>query len=811
MDKKLAYIAEYRSKLDDENMLVIHVGSNDEYMKKAVVTAVMDGTEVAYTMVKRDTIRAKFCYKAVNLFFYCEYQFLIPVTADFKNVKFSIAFPGEDNVLTAKMNVSGRKFREFNRKIPGYVDSVDVKDGVTVVSGWAADKKDINIEVLYQDKPLNCTITRGYRKDIRDYYLAGECEEASGYEIHIEDSSVDKIKVVCSTEDKRTVHNINLKQQNANAAGRIIQNITRAWNYNRQYGIKLMINKACNKLTGNDVYDYNKWIKMRQATAEELNKQRSAVFDNEPLFSIIVPVYKPDAQFFTEMVQSVLNQTYSKWELCIADGGNTMEKTLKSIVKNDSRVKYTALSENLGISGNTNAALELATGDYIVLGDHDDIIRPDALYECARVINENPDVDVIYSDEDKFDCSKNKRVEPNFKPDYNLDFLRSGNYICHLFVFSKELSEKVGRFISEYDGAQDFDMILRCCEQAKHIVHIPKILYSWRIHSNSTAGNPENKMYAYEAGKKALEAHLKRAGVKGEVFINRNALGTYRIRYDIVGNPKVSILIPNKDHIDDLDKCLHSITDRQNYTNYEIIIIENNSVEEATFKYYKKIEAEYDCVKVIYWKHEFNYSKINNFGAEHAEGEYLLLLNNDTEMLEEDCLRELLSFGTRPEVGVVGAKLLYEDDTVQHAGIVIGFGGLAAHSFVGNDIEDGGYQLRASLPQDLSAVTGACLLTRRLVYEEAGKMEPELEVAFNDVDYCLKVRDKNYLVVYNPYALLHHYESKSRGNDDTYEKMVRFEKEIEYMREKWSDIIENGDPCYNVNLTLSKSDFSLKE
>lgn len=810
MDKKLAYIAEYRSKLDEENVLVIHVGSNDEYMKKAVVTAVMDGKEVPYTMVKRDTIRAKFCYKSINVFFYCEYQFIILVTDNFKNLKFSISFPDEEDAATARMTVSGRKFREFNKKIAGYIDSIEVKEDCTIVSGWVADSKDVNIEVLYNDKPLDCVITRGHRKDIRDYYLVGESNASHGYEIQIKDKTVDRIKVVCSTSDKKTVHNVNLKQNSKSVNG-VIGNITRAWEYNRQYGIRMMLSKVYNKITGNDVYDYNKWIGQRQPNAKELNEQRNVKFANEPVFSIIVPVYKPDSKFFTEMVQSVINQTYNKWELCIADGGNTMEKTLKDIVKNDPRVKYVSLTENLGISGNTNAALELATGDYIVLGDHDDLLRPDALYECARVINENSDVDVIYSDEDKFDCSKNRRVEPNFKPDYNPDFLRAGNYICHLFVFSKELSDKVGPFISEYDGAQDFDMILRCCEQAKHIVHIPKILYSWRIHSNSTAGNPANKMYAYEAGKKALEAHLNRIGIKGEVSINKNALGTYRIKYEVIGNPKVSILIPNKDHADDLDKCLHSIIDKQDYTNYEIIIIENNSVEDKTFEYYKHIEAEYDCVKVICWKNEFNYSAINNFGAEAATGEYLLLLNNDTEMMQPDCLRELLSMGTRPDVGIVGAKLLYEDNTVQHAGIVIGFGGLAAHSFVDNEEEDGGYQLRASLPQNLSAVTGACLLTRRSVYEEVGGLETELQVAFNDVDYCLKVRDKNYLVVYNPYALLHHYESKSRGNDDTYDKMVRFESEIEYMRKKWSDILENGDPYYNINLTLSKSDFSLKE
>ena len=811
MEGKLAYIAEYRSKLDEENVLVIHVGSNDDYISKAEIKVVMDGKEVPYTMVKRDTIRAKFYYKPINLYFSCEYQFLIPVTDNFKRVRFTMAFPGCEGAPTAGMTVSGNKFRAFNKKIAGFVDSVDVKDDEITVSGWAADSKPVDVQVLYQNKPLDCEITRSYRKDIRDFYLTGENEASHGYEIKITDKTVDSIKVVCTTEDKKTVHKVNLKEEGSGKISRVIDNITRVWEYNRQYGVKMMLHKVQNKITGNNVYDYDKWIRKRQPNEEELKVQRSTSFDIEPVFSIIVPVFKPDEKFFNAMVESVLNQTYSKWELCLADGGNTMEPTLKKYAQSDKRIKYVSLTENLGISGNTNAALELATGDYIVLGDHDDLLRPDALFECVKVINENPGVDVIYSDEDKFDCAKNKRIEPNFKPDFNLDFLRSGNYICHLFVFSKELSQKVGPFISEYDGAQDLDMILRCCEKANQIVHIPKILYSWRIHSNSTAGNPANKMYAYEAGRKAVKAHLERNGIKGEVFINEDVLGTYRVKYDVIGNPKISILIPNKDHTDDLDICLNSIIGKQDYNNYEIIIIENNSVEKETFEYYKRIEATHKCVKVIYWDKEFNYSEINNFGAKEATGEYLLLLNNDTKMLKEDCLRELVSYGTRPEVGIVGAKLLYEDNTVQHAGIIIGFGGLAAHSFVDNEEEDGGYQLRASLPQDLSAVTAACLLTRRSVFEEVNGLEPSLKVAFNDVDYCLKVREKDYLVVYNPYAVLHHYESKSRGNDDTYDKMVRFESEIEYMRDKWKDILENGDPYYNVNLTLSKSDFSLKE
>lgn len=811
MDKKYVYIAEYRAKLDVDDALVIHVASNDENMEGSVATASMDGKDVPVDMVRRDTMRSRFCYKTENVFFSCEYQFVIKVSDDFQRLDFKLQLRDELKTEPATLTVTGSRFRKFIRNIAGCVDSIKYEDGKIMIEGWAADRKPIDIAVFQNDKPVECDITRNFRKDIIDFYQIGEYDLPAGYIIEMNKPKGDKICIKYNTEDKETIHHINLKYAMGRKSFKLGQNIRKAWDYNKQYGFKVMVQKAYNKLTGSNVFDFDGWIKNHEATQEELDAQRTVKFPKEPLFSIVIPVFNPKDEYFIEMVKSVMNQTYPKWELCIADGGKSVEKILKDTVGNDPRVKYCALSENLGISENTNKALELATGDYIVLGDHDDILRPNALYECAKAINENDDVDVIYSDEDKFDCSRNKRTLPNFKPDYSPDFLRVNNYICHLFVFSKEIYEKVGKFNSEFDGAQDYDMIFRCCEKAQNIIHIPKILYTWRIHSNSTAGNPESKKYAFEAGKRAIEAHLKRVGLKAEVSGVEDLAGQYRVKYELTGNPKISILIPNKDHVDDLDKCIRSLIGRQDYTNYEVIVIENNSTDEATFEYYKKIEQEFDCLKVVYWDAEFNYSKINNFGVKYATGEYLLLLNNDTEMIGTDCLSELLSYGQRPDVGIVGAKLLYEDDTVQHAGVIMGFGGLAGHAFVNNAKDDGGYQFRANLPQNLSAVTAACLLTRKDVYEEVGGLEETLQVAFNDVDYCMKVRDKDYLVVYNPYVLLHHYESKSRGYEDTREKIERFEGEAMYLDNKWKKIIRCGDPYYNVNLTLHKSDFSLKE
>ncbi len=811
MDMKYVYIAEYRAKIDEENVLVIHVASNDENMEGSWATAVMDGAEVPVSVVRRDTMRSRFCYRTRDVSFSCEYQFSIKVTDNFKKLDFILNLREELETEPATLTVSGKRFRKSTEKIAGCVDFIKCEKDKVTIEGWMADKKPVEVKVYQNNSPLDCDIAKMYRKDIREYYQEGEYDLPAGYIIEMKRPKDDKICIKYVTEDKETVHHVNLKYATGKKNYKFVQNIRKAWEYNKKYGFKVMTQKAYNKLTGSNIFDYDGWIKRHEPTKEELASQRTTKFDKEPLFSIVVPVYNPKDKYFIEMVKSVVNQTYSKWELCISDGGKSVKKILDNVVGNDPRVKYCALGENLGISENTNKALELATGDFIVLGDHDDILRPNALFECAKAINENIDVDVVYSDEDKHDSSNNKRTEPNFKPDYSPDFLRVNNYICHLFVFSRELFEKVGKFRSEFDGSQDYDMILRCCEHAKNIIHIPKILYSWRMHSNSTAGNPESKKYAYDAGRRAVAAHLDRVNLKGEVTDIENYPGRYRVKYDIIGNPKISILIPNKDHVEDLDKCIRSVIGRQDYTNYEIIVIENNSTENETFEYYKKIEQEFECLKVVYWDAEFNYSKINNFGVKYATGEYLLLLNNDTEMIGTDCLRELLSYGQRPDVGIVGAKLLYEDETVQHAGVIIGLAGLAGHAFVNNTKEDGGYQLRANMPQNLSAVTAACFLTRRSIYDEVGGLEETLQVAFNDVDYCLKVRDKGYLVVYNPYALLHHYESKSRGYEDSSEKIERFGGEALYMDKKWNNIIRNGDPYYNVNLTLHKSDFSLRE
>lgn len=585
-------------------------------------------------------------------------------------------------------------------------------------------------------------------------------------------------------------------------------NIKKGFLYLRHFGLKEFWIRLTERFQADEI-DYEAWYNNHKRTNEELEQQRRKLYSYTPLISILVPVYNTPEEFLKQMIQSVRKQTYANWELCIANA-NPSNKQVAEILQvafeKDNRIKVTDVPQNEGISQNTNEALKIASGEYIGLLDHDDLLTPDALYEVVKTLNEKDRPEVIYSDEDKVATDLSEHFQPHMKPDFNLDLLRSNNYICHFFVARKGLIDKVGAFNPEYNGAQDYDFILRCTERAEGIVHIPRILYHWRVHKASTADNPASKMYAFDAGKRAIEASLKRMDTEGYVTHTKD-LGFYRTHYKVKGSPLISIVIPNKDQMDTLEKCLSSI-EKSSYRNYEIIIVENNSEDENTFKYYEKIKS--DKVKVIYWDKEFNYSAINNFGVKHAKGDYILLLNNDVEIINEDWLEEMLSHCQRKEVGIVGAKLYYPDDTIQHAGIIIGIGGVAGSIFVGMHRKYSGYLHKASIQQDLSAVTAACMMIKRSVYEEVGGLNEKLKVAFNDVDFCLRVRKAGYLIVYNPYVELYHYESKTRGAEDSKEKVRRFQSEIEYMRSHWLDLLKKGDPYYNPNLTLTKWDYSLK-
>ena len=565
---------------------------------------------------------------------------------------------------------------------------------------------------------------------------------------------------------------------------------------------------------------YMGWFEAHRATEQTLAQQRMTVMPLEPKISILVPVWNTPEEYLRAMIDSVRAQSYANWELCIADssvGGetagpngrnNVVENILRSYMQEDPRIKVTFMEKNLGISGNTNEAAGLAGGELIALLDHDDILAPDALFEVVQALNLEPEADVIYTDEDKIDMEGQIHFDPNLKPDFSPYLLRSHNYITHFLVIRKDLFDRIGGFRSEYDGAQDYDLVLRATEKAEKVVHVPRVLYYWRNHPDSTAQNPKSKMYAYEAGRKAIAGQLKRQGREGQVEITE-LWGLNHVRYGTPGDPLVSVIIPNMDHADDLERCVTSIMEKSTYRNLEILIIENNSKEKKTLECYRRLKDRYPAVRVLRWDKPFNYSAINSCGVKAAKGDYLLLLNNDTELIEPDSIGEMLGICMQPDAGCVGAKLLYADDTVQHAGIILGPGGFAGHVFHGLKKDDVGFKMRARITGNWSAVTAACLMIRKDVYYEAGGFDENLAVALNDVDLCLKVGEKGYQNVMTPFALWHHYESKSRGYEDTPEKKARFEKEVALFRSRWGETVDAGDPYYNPNFAKDKAPFTL--
>ena len=586
--------------------------------------------------------------------------------------------------------------------------------------------------------------------------------------------------------------------------------IRKGFRYMKHYGPKEFWIRLHERFEPEEV-PYGPWYRAYIPTEETLEIQRKQKFDYSPLISIAVPAYQTPVEFLRQMIESLIVQTYSKWELCIVNASpdnEEMQKVLAEYSAGDSRVRFCNLKENLGIAENTNRAFAMTKGEFVGLLDHDDLLAPNALYEIVKILQDHPQADALYTDEDKVTTELDEHFQPHLKSDFNLDLLRSNNYICHFFVVRKSIVEKAGGFRKEFDGAQDYDFIFRCTENVGEILHVPEILYHWRTHKASTADNPASKMYAFEAGKRAIEAHLERTGTKGEVSHTQD-LGFYRVKYPVQGKPLVSVIIPNKDEKETLQTCLEMLEKNTGYQNFEIIIVENNSTTDEIFRYYKELSGNRK-IHLLRWGKEFNYSAINNFAVAHAKGEYLLFLNNDVKSINPDWLEEMLGVCQRPEVGGVGAKLIYPDNTIQHAGCVIGMGGIAGHMFVDMPADRTGYLHKASLLQDMSAVTAACLLMKKEVFEQAGGFTEELAVAFNDVDLCLKVRKNGYLIVYDPYAKLYHMESKTRGAEDSKEKVRRFQTEIEYMRCHWIDILKNGDPCYNKNLSLTKWNYSLK-
>ncbi|MCI5648106.1 MAG: glycosyltransferase family 2 protein [Fusicatenibacter sp.] len=587
-------------------------------------------------------------------------------------------------------------------------------------------------------------------------------------------------------------------------------NIQKGLRYLKHYGPKEFFVRLSERMEPESV-PYGPWYETYRAKPEDLQSQKRHKFRSRPLISVVVPAYHTPEVFLRDMIESLIHQSYDNWELCIGNASpddETMKQILEEYCSRDGRIRVIEIKENKGIAENTNEALKAARGDYIGFMDHDDLLSEDALFEIAIRVEKEPDTDVFYTDEDKVTTDCSEHFQPHFKPEFNPDLLRSNNYICHFFVVRRTLMERVGYLNPEFNGAQDYDFIFRCTEQAGKITHIPRILYHWRVHSSSTADNPESKRYAYEAGKRAIMGNLERTGEKGVVTL-RSDYGFYDVAYPVDGKPLVSILIPNKDQAKTLEACIRSICQKATYSSYEIIVIENNSTEPETFELYQRLEEK--NIRVIrYPEQGFNYSAINNFGVREARGEYLLFLNNDIEVITPDFIEKMVGNCQRKDVGAVGVKLYYPDHTIQHAGIVIGIGGIAGHAFLGMQGARSGYLHKASLQMNVSAVTAACMMMKREVFDAVGGFEEKLSVAFNDVDLCLRVGRAGWRIVYNPHVEMYHYESKSRGAEDDENKIRRFQSEIEFMRIRWITLLKAGDPCYNPNLTLSQWNYGLR-
>ena len=779
--------------------------------------AVLDGEKLPAAISAQERVSALECFKDLDLVNGERVQMEIKLP-DLEGKKKLVVYAVKGGKRIQWFAVSAAQLYRKQGKPQYFIESIEVESAEKIcrVRGWAAFNRPLTIRLEDRSrKEIPCEITRLKRVDVQNQYQETEIDEKSGFFFEFHYDNVKEFYIVFEAGNVRTLRLVHLQPQKRLAEKAAVY-FRKGSRYMKLHGAAALTGKVFGKVMNrkNRPVDYSKWIVKHLPDKAELAEERKTKFSWNPKFSIVIPLYKTPEKYLQQLVDSIEAQTYGNWELCLSDGSGVdspLTDYLAGLEKSDERIRVIRNDQALQIAENTNAAMEAATGDFIVFADHDDEMTPDALFQCVKALNENPEIEVLYSDEDKMSMDGHKFFQPHFKPDFNIDLLCTVNYICHLFVVKKEIVDQIGMLKKEFDGAQDYDFVFRCVEAAgrEKIHHIPRILYHWRCHEDSTAENPESKMYAFDAGARAIKAHYDRIGVPVEIE-KGEYLGLYRTKFLWEEKPLISIIIPNKDHIDDLKRCIDSIEEKATYRNYEYVIVENNSTEDETFAYYKELEASNPKAHVVYWDGIFNYSAINNFGASHAKGEYLLLLNNDTEIISPDCLEQLLGYCMRPDVGAVGARLYYEDDTVQHAGVVIGFGGIAGHCFVQQKRDATGYCHRIICAQDYSAVTAACMMVKREAFDKVHGLSEEFQVAFNDIDFCLRLGKAGYLVVYNPYAELYHYESKSRGLEDTPEKVARFNREIASFEKHWPEILRDGDPYYNPNLTLESQDFSLK-
>jgi glycosyltransferase involved in cell wall biosynthesis len=719
--------------------------------------------------------------------------------------------------------VKEKKMANKNQRqeIKYFVDKI-VKDEETssaTLQGWAFNtgtKKPVDLYLLGQESD-GVAFKRDFRIDVNNKYCLDE-DEKVGFIVEFDQKTYGKkLKLKLKDDQLEKVISINLakdydylKKPNLFNTRRLANAGVRTLGYLKRNGLKNTIRKIKFEVKYKNEENYEFWIDIHEDYDKRVVAEELAAFQYRPKISIVMPVYNVEAIWLKECIDSVLAQTYQNWELCIADDCSTephVKPLLESYKGLDSRIKVVYREENGHISEATNSALAIATGDFIGLLDNDDTLADFALYEVVKLLNEHPEADLIYSDEDKL-SEENERSQPFFKTDWAPDILLATNYICHFGVYRKTIIDEIGGFRKGYEGAQDYDLVLRFTEKTKRIFHIQKILYHWRMIGNSTAVNPDSKGYAFEAGKKSLEDALERRGIEG--VVSHGAFpGVYHIEYALKDESLVSVIIPTRDNASDLKVCLDSIFEKTDYKNFEIIIADNGSEKDETLELFENYQQRYgDQVKVVRLDMPFNFSRINNLAVEASDGKYLLFLNNDIKVITQGWMGKMVSMAQQERIGAVGAKLYYPDNTIQHAGVLLGMGGVAGHGHCGYPRGDYGYFGKLVINNNYSAVTAACMMVKRSDFEAVGGFEEKLEVAFNDVDFCLKLYSKGKFNVWMSDVELYHYESKSRGAEDTYLKYKRFNREIGYMKKHWLEYVKN-DPFYNRNLTRVGGNYTI--
>lgn len=746
---------------------------------------------------------------------------ILQLAQEHENFQLALQAGDEKEII---WEASAQRVKDFciESLIEYYIDEEQITQGnILTIKGWVVNQMDSD-DVFVQDtdgKVLECTITRHRRPDVEKAKGISESEKRNlGFSItaDLENIHDQNICICFRGQDVQKTYTVNVKKLKRENTGLYqqmkllsLENRQRNHAYIKENGIGRFFRYVRNSQLKDGEQDYEDWLKDHEAFRKELKRQKNAVFSYSPLISIVIVLADTDVRRLKNVIDAYTDQTYDNWQLCLVDAneGEETGEFLRKKYKKEIRLSYKKVTENKGISENLNAALKLAMGDYVLFADQETVPAPDALFCMVKAVTEKK-ADMIYTDEDQISVDGKQHYEPKFKPDFNLYRLRENNYIGRFWAVRKEIMEQAGWFNPQYDGAENFDMLLRCSEQAAQIVHIPRVLCH-----NMDAGqqlSQEEKQKAGEAGRKALEEHYHRVQIPAAVEQTEKP-GWYRSHLAIQGESLVSIIIPSKDHINDLDLCVTSIEEKSTWKNYEIIVVENNSVEKETFVYYETLKNRYPNVRILTWKKEFNYSAINNFAVREAQGEYLLFLNNDVEIITDSWLEEMLQLCQQKGVGMVGAKLYYPDDTIQHAGVVVGLGGVAAHVLCKLPRDAEGYMGRLRCVQEMSAVTAACMMVKTSVFKSVEGFDEELKVAFNDIDLCMKVRSKGEKIIFTPYAELYHYESKSRGMEDTPEKQLRFSREVNCFRRKWERELLKGDPYYSPNLTLNNTDCSLRK